>query len=397
MRTQQSSSLLHRAEAPPNTRSRLDALTSLRFFAAFAVFVHHFNGFVPRGGFARVPWLYPWSTIGAHGVTFFFVLSGFLLAWSWRPGTQSLGGYYWRRAGRIWPAHLVATIPAMLIFYAFAWGPDHTDVLSTLSSLFLVQTWFPSVNPSLPGNPVTWTLSVELLFYLLFPFIYRGFVRLRTRTLMLIAGLGLVAMWALDFWAQYHVSANTESWIMRNPVVYLPEFALGMAFAFALRRGWRLRLSPWPVLLLLVAYIPVYATHAVGPYGWFGIQIEATVRQTVAVISVLLIVAFVQRELDGRKSLLHRRGLVLLGAWSYCFYLVHQQVIQACYDLHLNQPASATNVWILLVMAAVGTLVAWLLYTLVEEPARKWWSAHMPKSLEARRAPSPAAPERVNA
>ncbi|WP_152628058.1 acyltransferase family protein [Streptacidiphilus neutrinimicus] len=388
MQTSRPSRRLVRFTGGPNSGAvRLDALTSLRFFAAFAVFMHHFNGFDRHGGVARVPLLYPWTLIGAHGVTFFFVLSGFLLTWSWRPGRQSLGGYYWRRAGRIWPAHLVATIPAMLLFYKIGWGTDHTNLWSTVSSLFLVQSWFPGVNPSLPGNPVTWTLSVELLFYLLFPFAYRLFERLRTRTLMLVAFGGFVAMWLLDVWALYTLRPSMESWLMRTPVVYLPEFALGMAFAFALRRGWRMRLHPAVVLVLFAAYIPVYDLHAVGPYGRYGIQVEATVRQTVAVFSVLLICAFVQRELDGRKGLLHWRPLVLLGAWSYCFYLVHQQVIQAMYDLHLWQPASNGNVWIMLVTAAIGTFCAWLLYTLVEEPVRKWWSARMPGSLEVAPAP----------
>ncbi|RAG82038.1 acyltransferase [Streptacidiphilus pinicola] len=383
--------LIHHSGDTGRSATRLDALTSLRFFAAFAVFVHHFNGFAKNGGVARVPLLYPWSTIGAHGVTFFFVLSGFLLTWSWRPGRQSLGGYYWRRFGRIWPAHLVATIPAMLLFYDIGWGSDHTNLLSTVSSLFLLQTWFPGVQPTLPGNPVTWTLSVELLFYALFPFFVRWFGRLRTRTLMLVSGAGLTAMWAVDVWA-YYQAPTMESWILRTPVVYLPEFALGMAFAFAIRRGWRMRLRPWVVLVALAAYVPVYALHAVGPYGFYGIQIEASVRPTVAVLSVLLIAAFVQRELEGRRGLLHWRPLVLLGAWSYCFYLVHQLVIQAMYDMGLWQPAGNRNIWILLVTSAIGTFFAWALYTFVEEPARKWWSARVPRAVENWRRPEPSGP-----
>ncbi|WP_052440968.1 acyltransferase family protein [Streptacidiphilus anmyonensis] len=376
---------LHNDGTPNASASRLDALTSLRFFAAFAVFLHHFQGVsAVGGGVARVPALYPWSLIGAHGVTFFFVLSGFLLTWSWQPGRQTTGGYYWRRFGRIWPAHLVATVPALLLFYDIGWGQDQTNLFSTLSSLVLLQGWFPNVNPWLPGNPVTWTLSVELLFYLLFPFMFRAFARMRTRTQMLTAFGGLVAMWGLDFWAQYHASVRTESWLMRMPAVYLPEFALGMAFAFAIRRGWRVRLSPWPVLALFAAYVPLYATHAIGPFDALGVQVQASVRQVVAVFSVLLICAFVQRELDGRRGLLHWRPLVLLGAWSYCFYLVHQQVIQAMFDLGLATRASDGNWWILLTTLVLGTLAAWLLYTLVEEPARKWWSARMPATLRTR-------------
>ena len=47
---------------------RLDSLTSLRFFAAFAVFAHHFTGLGGQTGFGRAPAIFPFSGIGGHGV-----------------------------------------------------------------------------------------------------------------------------------------------------------------------------------------------------------------------------------------------------------------------------------------------------------------------------------------
>src|SRR5579884_1234381 len=98
---------------------RLDSLTSLRFFAAFAVFTHHFTGLGGKTGFGRAPLLFPYSQIGAYGVDFFFVLSGFLLTWIHRPG-EPVGGFYWRRVGRIYPATLAALPFAILAYYTFA-------------------------------------------------------------------------------------------------------------------------------------------------------------------------------------------------------------------------------------------------------------------------------------
>lgn len=87
------------------------------------------------------------------------MLSGFLLTRVHKPQERA-GAFYWGRGAGIWPATLVAAVPASLVVYVMAvlrpdWG-------SIVASLFLVQTWLPHTQPTLPGNPVTWTLSVEL-------------------------------------------------------------------------------------------------------------------------------------------------------------------------------------------------------------------------------------------
>ena len=91
--------------------SRLDSLTGLRFFAAEMVVIHHFSNF------ATLPFLWRYQGFGATGVTFFFVLSGFVLTWSFRPA-DTPGRFYWRRFARIWPLHAVTTLLALPVFYS---------------------------------------------------------------------------------------------------------------------------------------------------------------------------------------------------------------------------------------------------------------------------------------
>lgn len=62
-------------------RPRLDGLTGLRFLAALLVFLHHiFSASIVPHGLARIPGTKDLAQLGAVGVTFFFVLSGFVLA-----------------------------------------------------------------------------------------------------------------------------------------------------------------------------------------------------------------------------------------------------------------------------------------------------------------------------
>ncbi|MGV9288829.1 acyltransferase family protein [Streptomyces sp. NPDC003719] len=375
--------------------TRLASLTSLRFFAAFAVFVHHFNGVSAGGGVWRVPDLFPYSKIGAHGVTFFFVLSGFLLTWSHKP-TNGKGTFYWRRFGRIYPAHLVAAVAAIAVFYGM--GNDHTDAVSLISSLLLVQAWLPNAMPTLPGNPVTWTLSVELLFYALFPLLIGRLRAWRTRTLAIVTVAGLVAMWAVHVAADHYLNAHDASWVMRHPVVYLPQFLVGVTFAIALRRGHRVPLRPTVVVALLLVYGVAFTRAPDWGSRFVAHQMECTVRPVVAVLSVLLIAACVQNEAAGRARLLTNRSLIMLGASSYAFYLVHQTVNQFIreYWPHRMAPSNEAIVFMLGTFL-VSQALAWLLYRWVEEPAQLWWSKRAPKSRAARAAraekePAPSAP-----
>ncbi|WP_372345097.1 acyltransferase family protein [Streptomyces sp. KL116D] len=354
---------------------RLDSLTGLRFLAAFAVFTHHFTGVSAAGGVAHAPLLFPYSTMGVNGVGFFFVLSGFLLAWGHRSGTPARV-FYRRRAGRILPLHLAATVPCLWVFHL--WGGVPFDLASFLASLVLLQTWFPDVVPMFPGNGVSWTLSVEVFFYLLFPLVIRGAYRLRTRTLLALSAAGLVAMWGLNWWAAVHLSPSRAEWVMRLPVTRLPEFALGLTLALAVGRGLRLPLRPGVLAALFAAYTVGYVHRD----AWFAEavadQLAWSVRPLVALFSVAVIVACAGREREGRRGWLCSAVMVRLGAWSYAFYLLHQTVNRLILDRWGRPDPTNLSVFTLLGVAAVVVALSWAAYRYVEEPARRWWARRQP-------------------
>ncbi|GHH32224.1 acyltransferase family protein [Streptomyces candidus] len=378
--------------SPTALPNRLDSLTSLRFFAAFAVFAHHFSGHGKGTGYGTAPALFPYSMIGGHGVTFFFVLSGFLLTWVFKPQEHPLA-FYWRRMARIWPASLVAAVLGVYAYYIAA--HEHIDWPSLLASLFLVQTWFPGVTPTLPGNEVTWTLSVELLFYALFPLAARIAVRYRTRTLALATAAGLVGMWAVNWWAAANFSGPGEGWIMRNPLVYLPQFLLGMTVALAVRRGWRLPMRPIvPVLLLGVFVYGYYQGRASLPDAVVA-QLDYTVRPVMALLSMLIIVAFVQREINGHRGVLNQPVLILLGAWSYGFYLLHHSVSRLATYAWGRAGDDNSVLFDLLGVGLVVTAMSWALFHYVEEPAAQWLNRKLPQRLRRRWNASPDVPPSV--
>lgn len=96
---------------------RLDAITALRWWAALAVFLFHVRNIVPLPGAVA-----EFARFGYLGVAFFFVLSGFVLTWSWRP-TVDKRTFYWRRFARVYPLNVVTLLLAIPVFYSFNPNP----------------------------------------------------------------------------------------------------------------------------------------------------------------------------------------------------------------------------------------------------------------------------------
>ena len=126
--------------------------------------------------------------------------------------------------------------------------------LGHVAELLLIQAWVPDNQVYAGGNGVTWSLSVEMFFYLVFPFAIVGLRRLRGRgvavtaavTLALMAGLPLIV--SLAGLSTY---SSLYYWLFFVfPPYRFGEFLLGMLLARAMVLGWR---TPAPVLACLAA------------------------------------------------------------------------------------------------------------------------------------------------
>lgn len=116
---------------------RLDSLTGARGVAAGVVFLSHIatGGVFAAGSSVQDVLATATKTAGTIGVSFFFLLSGFVLTWSARP-TDTYGGFLRRRLVKIYPNHVV-TFCLALVLLAAAVTPPGTAVLN----LLLLQSW----------------------------------------------------------------------------------------------------------------------------------------------------------------------------------------------------------------------------------------------------------------
>src|SRR5271170_3660833 len=180
-------------------RPTLKALTTLRFLAALHVVLFHMRviGILPGG-----PWGYQnFASIGYIGVNLFFVLSGFILVYTYANSAVTPWRFWQARFARIYPAYLLSLVVSAPFFFFslrhldipfLAWSKQHVAAACILT-VSLLQSWFPQA--ALTWNAVCWTLSVEAFFYLAFPLLLVWSKEFTPKTLFCgIAGWSLLSL-----------------------------------------------------------------------------------------------------------------------------------------------------------------------------------------------------------
>ncbi|MFJ6700837.1 acyltransferase family protein [Streptomyces sp. NPDC091272] len=378
--------------APAARRAvRLPSLTGLRFVAAALVLAFHasFEGFFQdRAAADHFAALF--SKAGWVGVSFFFLLSGFVLAWSARR-TDTARLFWRRRILKIGPSHLVTAAVAFLLLAAVNTVPGVGEVVP---NLLLVHSWFPQLEIFISGNPVSWSLSCELFFYLAFPLLWRRVSRIDPARLWWWAGAVTVAVLCVPLVAGLLPAGppvtmpdgSTGLWrywfVYVLPPVRALEFVLGMLLARMVREGvWR---SPHPALTAALA-VAGYLLATQVPY-LYGLVAATVVPLAVVTASVA------HADATGRRTRLSGRTLVVLGETSFALYLVHRLVLMYGHRLLGATHSWSTPVAVLLVVASfvVSLLLARALYLLVERPLSDRWgspAADAPRGAGARNHP----------
>ena len=324
--------------------AHLTRLTSLRAAGALLVFFYHLgtHGFA----FGQVSAV---TRQGYVGVSFFFVLSGFVLTWSVKEKTP-LKQFYLKRFARIWPSHAVTLFIAACL--PMVGGGVH--LLSLLVSATLLQTWLPWRMDPFSFNKVAWSLSCETFFYLVLPLLLPILRSVgRRRRLGLLGGYsGLMAVMTLVVMEIPSLSVHSLVFYVWPPVRF-GEFLLGVLLALEMRAGW----SP-------KKYVQVAVVGASALLLFFGSHALPAPNVAASLLSLVVISAAAQRDLDLRKNgVLTNRALVLFGEISLAFYLVHNLVIEIF--LRIMPVPKYQSVPVILVIAV---LAAALLHYAVERP-----------------------------
>jgi peptidoglycan/LPS O-acetylase OafA/YrhL len=335
--------------------SNLPSLTGMRWMAALLVFGLHIQvvGYFAGRGQGLMSWGFD---AGDTGVSFFFVLSGFVLMWSARH-KDKVTSFWRRRFARIYPVHLVTVTLALLMAYTMAPKMKPTGA-EAAANLLLVHSWVHAWWQTL--DPVSWSLACEAFFYALFPALAWGLRKLPARALVALTVACVVVDLALP-WVNTHYNMGWD--IYAYPLARVPEFILGAASARLVMLGrWR---GPRLEASLAITIIGYFLAPQLGN----GSQHVAGTITGFA----LLIPAAACADLKGEPSMWRHPVLVRLGELSFAFYMIHLLVLRAGEHLFAAYP----HLPALEALAAAGVAftislaLAWVLYEGVERPGRR--------------------------
>lgn len=321
-------------------KQHLLPLTALRFIAASLIVVHHTRYYFGYGdslaNFIALD----------NGVSFFFVLSGFILFYTYEKILS--GGYAWRfyvaRMARIWPLH-VATF--LLVLFALPrsewWFPGNTLLPNAVANILLIQSWIPWPSYFLSFNALSWSLSVETFFYLSFPFIVRSWndTWWWKVTLCLIAVVALVEVANFAHLSSLadHDVVTLEALVYIFPLARLFEFVIGIASASLWIRirstmgtvdRWAATMLEIGAAVLVIAamhWVPRLATEFFNA-GWMGEASATWLFESGSAVPFAVFI-FVFASSGGLLStVLSLRPLVFLGEISFSVYMVHQVLMR---------------------------------------------------------------------
>lgn len=332
----------------------------LRFFAASIVVFFHFGQKIEY--YPQVPVIFK---AGPQMVTFFFVLSGFVLFLGYQGRELVFRQYFLKRAIKILPLYFLA----FLMSVVFRTLSGHLSFAEFLLNLFCLQSWFPH---PLSLNFTSWFVSDLLFFYGVFPPIL--FVLKKTRPNGWKMVTVSLLLWALtqgilikllntDFYAGHSFPAYDL--ILYFPLSHFCSFFMGICGAYfiqsngvAIREGTIMSL-----LLTLFIFCAVGLMAQLQPElsklaGWklpFASSFYAPV--------VLVVLCHVSLTRNPLLRILSWPDFVLWGEISYALYIL-QAPMDTLYKYivpeHLGVQPGMNFLMFFILLVTTAFLVTWV-------------------------------------
>lgn len=328
-------------------------IDGLRALAVVSVIVYHLTPGVLAGG--------------NLGVDLFFVLSGYLITAlirsDWAAGRFTLTDFYERRVRRILPALLAVLAATSLVAVVLLLPKDLVgygrSLLAALGFVANIHFWWviDYFAPISGEKPLlhTWSLGVEEQFYLLFPLLMMGLLRLRAVTAMAVLAAIVVVSLGLNLVLKV-VGTGTFSFYMLPSRAW--ELAIGALIAFVPTRGS----MPRPV---------VWAASAIGLWAIGLGLVEGKVAVLPAALPVVVGTALVVWA-EGRAPsplgrLLSLPPITFLGRISYSLYLWHWPIL-VLLRYRLVRPPTPLELALAVVAMLICAVLSW---RFVETPFRR--------------------------
>ncbi|PBQ31681.1 hypothetical protein CNR22_07835 [Sphingobacteriaceae bacterium] len=338
-------------------------LNFIRFVLAVSVILFHYGvAYYPF----NLPVLKTLIVNSSFRVSFFFFISGFVMCMVYARQVAGLTAkfFYRRRLTRIFPLYWLAFVWTLLVVIFIK------DASPKGLNILLHAFGLQSLNPGhvLDLNYPTWSISVELIFYLVFPFLLKWMMSVKLEKLMIVT----LITWFLQSLQHflfvkyvYNATKISEEFISSFPLWHLSTFFFGMTAArFVAINKYERFISKYTLLMLLLGIlIMAYIIFIPNPF------LKYVHNGLLCPVFMLLIVA-----LYYDKSVVHKilsyKHVSNFGNLSYGLFIFQYPVWVVSARI-AGEPFVKSN-WFFLIYFFVLLCVAKLINSIFEKPMLKW-------------------------
>ena len=346
-----------------NNSIRIAPISFIRFFAVIIIIYYHLGQNIYPFDLSAL--LNHFVKHGDVWVSFFFVLSGFVLTVSYYNKPIDPPQFWISRFARIYPLHLIAILYYVVKYSLKGHLLGSETILSVVLNLSLLQSWFPSFALSL--NYPSWFLSVLCLFYFIFPYLYpkiKGFTfNLLISTVFSFWFMSLVVLIILSKLVIHR--GFPYNIILYNPLMHLNSFIIGIGGGLIFMRSsskYEHSWIPLAMILLSLLLIVIIIYSPLIQYARNGLLSPIFIF---LIIGLSLDTSFLSRFLSSKL-------LVFLGEISFALYIFQVPVYEVAASLmkrlDVQKPAYCFYSY-MVILIVLSTCI----HTFIEKPVRRFF------------------------
>ncbi len=334
---------------------KISQITFTRFIAAMAIVISHFNKDLFLYKIDYISNIFLKANVG---VSYFFILSGFIMIVAYhRKEKIAYLDYYRNRFARIYPLYVLGLLLYLVTRYA------GFSIYDGFLYLFGLQSWIPgkAMVLNFPG----WSISVEFLFYLIFPLLYNYFYSRGNKSIWVVSTMIWVVtqvFCTLYFGSSYYEGPHTESHelLYYFPMMHINEFLVGnLAGLFFVKNT---RQKNYDLSIIIIFLFIIFSLIFVPLFYHNGLM---------AVLFIPLIV-LISKNNGMLTRLFSFKPLEYLGEASYAVYITHipiLYILREVLKLKNYDPGIDNVFWIYMVVLIITSV---LFYQFIEKPLRDY-------------------------
>ncbi|UKB84302.1 acyltransferase [Chryseobacterium sp. MEBOG06] len=332
---------------------KISQITFTRFIAAMAIVISHFNKDLFLYKIDYISNLFLRANVG---VSYFFILSGFIMIIAYHKKDKiDYFEFYKNRFARIYPLYIVG-----LLLY-FITRSDLFDWYKLVLYSLGIQTWIPgeAMILNFPG----WSISVEFLFYLLFPLLYNHFYSKKNKTIWVVT----IVLWLITqvFSNLYPISGvyegphtKSHEFLYYFPIWHLNEFLIGNLAGMFFVKNFKQK--NYDVQVILIFLLILLSLMFVPLFYHNGLM-------ALLFVPAILLISGNNGKIT---KLFSMKPLEYLGEISYAVYITHIPVLYLLREFLKVQGYQFNSNIVFAIYVIVILITSALFYQCIEKPMR---------------------------